>query len=429
MVSKNPAGFCRRDVKQFVKLRPETEILIDLDKISKCYHLYQRPRDRLLQSIFRGRRTFHREFWALRDISFHIRRGETVAIIGRNGAGKSTLLQLIAGTLTPTSGNLQIRGRIAALLQLGSGFNPEFTGRENVFLNGSILGFTRAQIEQRFDEIADFADIGDFVEQPVKTYSSGMTMRLAFAVSICLEPEVLIIDEALAVGDAVFQFKCKNRLRDLIANGTTLLFVSHDMSAVKAFCSRAIYLENGQTKCEGEPETIAERYFMDVRAEQTRNVQPENENSAIAIGQKNRGGYGTKEGEIISASFSVARGTAAAFSFGDTVEVEIVCRFAKHIESPCMSVVIQANNLVGIGGRWFKLKRPDSAYGHVTFKVRFPANFNEGKYFVTLRLEDREHAGQALILHKIPGALSFDVLTQSNNDLLGFRDLELEFEQ
>jgi lipopolysaccharide transport system ATP-binding protein len=309
---------------------------------------------------------------------------------------------------------------------LGAGFNPEFTGRENVFMNGAILGFSRSEIKRRFDEIAAFADIGDFIEQPVKTYSSGMQMRLAFSVSICLEPEVLIIDEALSVGDAVFQFKCKDRLQDVIEKGTTLLFVSHDMSAVKAFCTRAIYMDKGQKRMEGEPESIAEFYFMDVHAEQTRNLRQKSQDQTGLIQQKSGGGYGTDEGEIVSACFSDTRGTRSSYRFGEMIEFEVVCRYRDHIRTPCLSVVVQAVNLVGIGGRWFGLDRPREPNETVALRIRFPAKFNQGRYFVTLRLEDRRNPKQSFILHKIPGFLSFDIVNAGDESLLGFRDLGLE---
>jgi lipopolysaccharide transport system ATP-binding protein len=402
--------------------------LIDVDDISKCYLFYDRPRDRLLQTIYGGRRKFYREFWALQHVSLKVRPGEAVAIIGRNGAGKSTLLQIIAGVLTPSSGRINVAGRVAALLQLGTGFNPEFTGRENIYLNGAILGFSRAEIRRRFDEIAEFADIGDFIEQPVKTYSSGMVMRLAFSVSVCLEPEVLIIDEALSVGDAVFQFKCKDRLQDVIDRGTTLLFVSHDMSAVKSFCTRAVYLENGRKKIEGEPETIAESYFMDVRAEQTRNLRQKCPDKIGFIQEKTGGGYGTDDGEIVSARFTDTQNTISSYYFGDIIKIEVVCRYAESIQNPCLSVVVQAANLVGIGGRWFPLDRPFEPEGTVELKVRFPAKFNQGRFFVTLRLEDRNNAKQSFVLHKIPGVLSFDMINAGPESLLGFRDLELEYD-
>ena len=187
--------------------------MIRVENLSKCYQIYDKPQHRLWQGLFRGRKQFFREFWALKDVSFEVRRGETVGIIGRNGSGKSTLLQMICGTLTPTSGTIDVRGRVGALLELGAGFNPEFTGRENVYMNGSILGLTREEIDARYEDIVAFADIGQFIDQPLKTYSSGMYVRLAFAVIANIEADVLVIDEALAVGDAFFVQKCMRFLR------------------------------------------------------------------------------------------------------------------------------------------------------------------------------------------------------------------------
>ena len=201
-----------------------------------------------------------RDFFALTDISFEVKRGEAVGIIGRNGAGKSTLLQAIAGTLQPTSGTVQINGRVAALLELGAGFNPDFTGRENVFLSGAVLGLGKAEMEARYDDVVAFADIGDFLDQPVKTYSSGMMMRLAFAVNTCVDPEILIVDEALSVGDAPFQAKCFRRLRQLIDKGVSLLFVSHDIGTVRSICSRALWLKNGHAEMWGSAKDVAREY-------------------------------------------------------------------------------------------------------------------------------------------------------------------------
>lgn len=242
---------------------------IRLESIGKCYRIFQHPQDRFKQALLdrfhrvSGRKAFsalYREHWALRDISFELQPGEAVGILGRNGAGKSTLLQIIAGTLDPTEGRVETTGRITALLELGSGFNPDFTGRENVFLNAQILGLSREDALARFDDIAAFADIGDFIDQPVKTYSSGMVMRLAFAVQTAVEPKVLIVDEALSVGDMFFQAKCMARIRKLVDSGVTLLFVSHDIGVVRQLCSRALLLDGGQVNAYGQTISVADRY-------------------------------------------------------------------------------------------------------------------------------------------------------------------------
>jgi lipopolysaccharide transport system ATP-binding protein len=244
-------------------LQMSSEIAIKIDNLSKCYQLYDKPRDRLLQMLMRGHRQYYREFWALKDISFEIKKGETIGIIGRNGSGKSTLLQLICGTLNPSSGSIYTHGRIAALLELGSGFNPDFTGRENVYMNGSVLGLSKEEIDARFDDIVAFADIGDFIEQPVKTYSSGMNVRLAFAVIAHVDADILVIDEALAVGDAFFVQKCMRFLRKFMEKGT-LLFVSHDTGAVINFCRSVVWLDKGRIKRQGEPKKIAQLYLAEI---------------------------------------------------------------------------------------------------------------------------------------------------------------------
>lgn len=243
-------------------------LILSAQDISKSYRIYEAPIDRLKQSLTNGLRGmvgkpprhYFREFWALEDVSFDIHRGETVGIIGRNGAGKSTLLQIICGTLMPTRGSLQVNGKISALLELGAGFNPEFTGRDNVMLSGAILGLDRDAILEKFDDIAAFADIGQFIDQPVKTYSSGMYVRLAFSVAAHVGPELLVVDEALAVGDSVFQAKCMNRIRRMMDDGLSLLFVSHDISAIKSLCSKAVLLEQGKMLSFGETSNVANIY-------------------------------------------------------------------------------------------------------------------------------------------------------------------------
>jgi lipopolysaccharide transport system ATP-binding protein len=237
------------------------DFAIQAKNLGKCYQIYQQPLDRLKQSFWRSKRRFYQEFWALRDVSFKIRKGETVGIIGSNGSGKSTLLQILCGTLNPTEGEVTINGRVAALLELGAGFDPEFTGRENVYMNAAIMGLSTAEIDSRYDEIAAFANIGSFIEQPVKTYSSGMYVRLAFATAINVSPDILVVDEALSVGDARFQQKCMARIRKFCRSGT-VIFVSHDMAAVIELCSRVFWIESGQIKMDGLPKIVAEKYFQ-----------------------------------------------------------------------------------------------------------------------------------------------------------------------
>ena len=240
----------------------DDDIVLSVRNISKCFEMYEKPVHRLWQTLFAGKKKFYKEFWALKDISFDVRRGECIGIIGRNGAGKSTLLQIITGTLAATGGEVRVKGRIAALLELGSGFNPEFTGRENVYLNASILGLTRKEIDERYDDIVKFADIGEFMSQPVKTYSSGMMVRLAFAVQVMVDPDILIVDEALAVGDAFFQQKCMRFLKEFCKDHT-VLFVSHDTGAVTALCNRAILLAKGSIELEGAPTEVSKQYLLD----------------------------------------------------------------------------------------------------------------------------------------------------------------------
>jgi lipopolysaccharide transport system ATP-binding protein len=236
------------------------DFAISVQGLGKRYEIYDRPSDRLMQMLMRGRRQYFREFWALRDVSFEIRRGDAVGIIGRNGSGKSTLLQLLCGTLNPTEGQIQVNGRVAALLELGAGFNPEFSGRDNVYMAAQLVGLTRAQTDERFDRIAAFADIGDFIEQPVKTYSSGMYVRLAFAVNAHVDADILVIDEALAVGDAVFTQKCMRFIRAFRENGT-LLFVSHDTNSVRSLCNSSVWIDKGRVVAKGFPKEICERYL------------------------------------------------------------------------------------------------------------------------------------------------------------------------
>ena len=237
-----------------------SDVVISAQGLSKAYAIFKKPEDRLKQMLMRGRRKYYEEYWALKDVSLEIRRGETVGLIGRNGSGKSTFLQLVCGTLTPTSGSLEIKGRVAALLELGAGFNPEFTGRENVYLAASILGLSQKEINQRYDSIADFAGIGDFIDHPVKIYSSGMYARLAFAVAAHVDADILIVDEILAVGDAAFTQKCMSFIQRFREHGT-LLFVSHDIASVTSLCDRAVWMDSGMVRRIGTAKDVSYHYM------------------------------------------------------------------------------------------------------------------------------------------------------------------------
>ncbi len=234
--------------------------VISVKDLSKVYRLYDKPIDRLKESLNIFHKSYHKEYYALNNLSFDIKRGETVGIIGINGAGKSTLLKIITGVLTPTGGNIEVKGKISALLELGAGFNMEYTGIENIYLNGTMMGFSKEEVDKKLDDILDFADIGDFVNQPVKTYSSGMFVRLAFAVAINVEPDILVIDEALSVGDVFFQQKCYKKIKEL-AGKSTVLIVSHDLNAMTKFCERIIVMSAGQKVFDGEPNEAIAKYF------------------------------------------------------------------------------------------------------------------------------------------------------------------------
>ncbi|MGE8311598.1 MAG: polysaccharide ABC transporter ATP-binding protein, partial [Pseudomonas protegens] len=355
-----------------------SELAIKAQGLGKCYPIYDQPRDRLLQLLLPRGKQRYREFWALKDVALEVRKGETLGIIGRNGSGKSTLLQLICRTSTASTGSVTSHGRIAALLELGSGFNPEFSGRENVYLNGAVLGLKRAEIEARFDEITAFANIGEFIDQPTRTYSSGMLVRLAFAVSVCVEPDILIVDEALAVGDASFQFKCLERLERLTRQGTTLLFVSHDMSMVKRFCNRALYLRDGEIRASGAPEAMAELYLLDMRDEQRRwaSAGAVQVSAKTPLNPEHGMAFGTPEGRITSAVFSNTGALYSSFAHGDMIEIAIDAQVSDAIARPNISLTIQEARLLVVSGVNVALQCGESRQGWRSASVclRFAAN-------------------------------------------------------
>jgi lipopolysaccharide transport system ATP-binding protein len=316
------------------------DVVVSLKGVSKCFRRYAHPIDRLKEAFLPGKPR-SQEFWALRDIALEARRGRTLGIIGKNGSGKSTMLQIIAGTLTPTTGAVSVNGRVAALLELGSGFNPEFTGRQNVFFNGQILGLTQAEIAARFDQIAAFADIGDFIEQPVKTYSSGMFMRLAFSVATSIEPDILIIDEALAVGDVFFHAKCFRKIEELKRQGVSILFVSHATGAVQSLCDDAILINQGRIVCSGTPNVVTSEYYRLSRMEAEQldestlktAIQTAKSHSQVKISYAQRLSTGkvTIQDIFVGTPEQEPRGM---FEIGDTVRV----RFSAEFHTTCYDV-------------------------------------------------------------------------------------------
>ena len=332
------------------------DVVIRVDNLGKCYRIYDSPKDRLKQALWRDRRQYFREFWALRDVSFELRRGETLGIIGRNGSGKSTLLQMICGTLTPTEGSVQTHGTVAALLELGSGFNPEFTGIENVYLNALLHGLSREQTEERLEDIQAFADIGEFIHQPVRTYSSGMLVRLAFAVIAHVDASVLIVDEALSVGDAVFGQRCMRFIRRFIENGT-LLFVSHDMNAVSSLCKKAAWMESGRMKMHGETSSVLPAYtrFCFESAEAESKTQQGSDNNRIPnSSSKNvdqqtlidqwdsEGDWGNRNATISKAELLTKSGQPTTTpECGETVTLRITAHCTNHVDNFMAGFIIR----------------------------------------------------------------------------------------
>lgn len=389
------------------------EVAISLKNVSKCYKRYAHPVERLKEILLPGK-SRSEEFWALRDINLEVFEGETIGIIGQNGSGKSTLLQIIAGTLMPTTGEVQVNGRVSALLELGSGFNPEFTGRQNVFFNGQILGLSVKEIEAKFDDIAAFAEIGDFLNQPVKTYSSGMVIRLAFAVVANTEPKILIVDEALAVGDAKFQARCMKRIRQLKEQGVTIIFVSHDSSSIKMLCQRAALINYGRMLDTGSPKEVINHYIALLSAKSTEiddiaqiasieknpifseTTFVEKDNNSIEKSQNHRVyRHGNRLAIIHNVkvtNFNNVKTTKIETGGVFKIEVEL------HAKAALSDLIIgiSLKNLMGLvmygtNTKVMNFQLPSLTKGQnivVIFQV--PCNFNKGVYTVTVGLHSEE---------------------------------------
>src|SRR4030095_9330482 len=343
---------------------------VRVEKVSKQYRIYERPGDRLKESLTRGRLRRHREFWALRDVSFEVSSGTTVGIIGQNGCGKSTLLQIISGTLAPTHGQVWHTGRLAALLELGAGFDPEVTGVENVYMNASVLGVSRRDTTALLPSIERFAEIGQFLHQPVKTYSSGMYVRLAFSIAASVEPDVLVIDEALAVGDAVFQHRCLRRLKELQETGATILFVSHDAAAVRALCDRAMLLSAGRIIADGNPADVLKCYQKIVmereEAFQAEAIPSESgamsaDLAPITYSYSHGGGSGEMMARQL---FNAADRPVEIVETGEQLRLNVIVRFQRKIDSPVIGFLI--SNKHGIHAYGTNTKEQQIELGMVT---------------------------------------------------------------
>ena len=397
-----------------------SDMSIQVEGLSKCYHIYDRPRDRLLQMLQRGKKKYFREFWALHDVSFSVKRGETVGIIGRNGSGKSTLLQMICGTVAPTTGSVRTHGRVAALLELGAGFNVEFTGRENVMLNAAILGFSAQEMHERMADVLAFSELGDFLDQPVKTYSSGMYARLAFSIAIHVDPDILIVDEALSVGDARFVAKCMRRIKEIKEQGTTILFVSHDVGSIRTLCERVVWLDKGRLVEQGDVFPVTGRYmefmFQDEKTEEeilhaeiaSQQVPDAPQSATISAAASDIPAevlldtrpvthWGSHKGSIVSAAVLDAEGARKNVHYWNTpIEVRIELCIPAEVSRQHLSVAFSIKDLQGSDlivsttHDFSELPLPEAERFTISFQL---TNYLlTGKYLLVAALENRQHS-------------------------------------
>lgn len=404
-------------------------IAIKVKNLSKVYHLYDHPQDRLKEALSPFRKSYHHDFYAMNDVSFEIKKGETVGIIGKNGAGKSTLLKMITGVLTPTSGNIKVNGKIASLLELGAGFNPEMTGFENIYLNGTMIGFSKEEMHSKLDAILEFADIGEFIHQQVKTYSSGMFARLAFSVSINVEPDILIVDEALSVGDARFQSKCIRKMEDIANSGKTVIFVSHDIQSIKKFCKQVIWLNDGKILNCGKPDKILEDYmsYMSYGLETKRNNYEEVKNTSNnimnteLIDVSNFDSFGEKKAKIIGVLFLDKKDNPTTMlKQGDYAK--IICDFSTSIDLYNVAVGVLLKDSLNNEVLTFNSYMYDSVLSFVPkykitrtiIKFKVP-KIHPKEYIVTIALSEGTQLNH-IQQHWIHEATTVSVISSNNID-------------
>ena len=362
-----------------------------VQNVSKLYRLYDRPSDRLLELWPFGARRRSSDFWALRNVSFSVEAGEILGIVGPNGSGKSTLLQVVSGIVRPTSGRVAVEGRVAALLELGAGFNPEFTGRENVFLNSEIMGVPRKETEHLFPAIEAFAEIGDFIDRPVKEYSSGMYVRLAFATAIHVRPDILIVDEALAVGDAIFANRCLQKLEELKRQKTTILFVSHDLGLVKRLCHRAMLMMKGEVVAEGTPADVVNRYVGLVH----------DRNSVEAEASPLTGNFrhGDRSSTITEIRLLDARGReTSTLSSGEAITVELVARANAELQDPIAGILVRNRLGIDVFGTNTRIEGVElgsvPSGGELRVRFSFPCSLTRGEYTLTVAMQNGDGSSQ-----------------------------------
>lgn len=410
-----------------------SEIAIQVKHLDKMYKLYNKPSDRLRETL--GLKVPVREHYALRDVNFQVERGETVGIIGTNGSGKSTILKIITGVLNPTAGEVTVNGRISALLELGAGFNTEYTGIENIYLNGTMMGFSREEVDARLQDILDFADIGDFVYQPVKAYSSGMFVRLAFAVAINIDPEILIVDEALSVGDVFFQAKCYRKFEEFKKMGRTILFVSHDLSSISRYCDRVILLNKGVKMEEGSPKQMVDMYKQllvgqdPAKAEENKETQKENWSEQFQV-NPNMLEYGSKLAEIVDFAVLDENGLCTnTIEKGSSFQIKMKVVFHESIQEPIMAYTfkdIKGTEITGTNTLFEKMAVEHSEAGDTcTVTFRQDMFLQGGEYLLSFGCTGYKD-GEFTVFHRLYDACNITVV--SNKNTVGFYDMNSKVE-
>ena len=418
----------------------EKNLAISVQDVTKIYRLYDKPIDRLLEAMSITKKTYHKKFFALDKISFEIEKGTTVGIIGTNGSGKSTILKIITGVLNPSSGSVEVDGNISALLELGAGFNMDYTGIENIYMNGTMMGFSREEMEKKLPEILEFADIGDFVHQPVKTYSSGMFVRLAFALAINVEPEILIVDEALSVGDVFFQAKCYKKMEEIRQKGTTILMVTHDMGSVIKYCDKVILLNRGSFVAEGKAGEIVDLYkkILANRFEIEEEVEEDKlpvEANVVNTGKlmkeslsinPNVTEYGDKRAEIYDLGLIDSKGEISNLLIkGEEFTIRERIRFFADIKQPIFTYTIKDKKGTELSGTntMFELTDIEEVHAGDSYDVEFrqKMNLQGGEYLISMSCTGFEN-GQHVVYHRLYDVANITVI--SNKNTVGIYDME-----